>query len=70
MKTSNENNGAATGGIGFLGLLGILFIALKLTGVIDWSWWFVLLPIYGPAALVITFLLIAFLVIVISESFN
>ena len=26
--------------------LGLLFIGLKLTGHIDWSWWFVLLPFY------------------------
>jgi len=30
----------------FLGLLGLLFIALKLTGIIDWSWWLVTLPLY------------------------
>lgn len=39
--------------IGFLGLLAILFIALKLTGVIAWSWWAVLLPIYGPLLLLV-----------------
>ncbi|AWD93332.1 hypothetical protein AB9_095 [Acinetobacter phage vB_AbaM_B9] len=31
-------------GIGFLPLLTIVFIALKLTGYIAWSWWLVLLP--------------------------
>jgi hypothetical protein len=39
--------------IGFLGLLALLFIGLKLGGVIAWSWWLVLLPLYGPAALLI-----------------
>lgn len=38
-------------GIGFLGLLGIVFIILKLTDVIDWSWWWVTLPLWGGAAL-------------------
>lgn len=33
-------------GIRFLYLLGLLFIALKLTNNIDWSWWYVLLPFY------------------------
>jgi hypothetical protein len=33
--------------MGFLGWLGILFIALKLTGYIEWSWALVTLPIYG-----------------------
>lgn len=39
-----------TGGISFLGLLAIVFITLKLTNVITWSWWWVLLPLWGPAA--------------------
>jgi len=37
-----------TGGIGFLGLLAIVFIVLKLTGYIAWSWWWVLAPIWIP----------------------
>ena len=41
---NNENNNG--GGIGFLGLLTILFIALKLTGYINWSWLWVLSPIW------------------------
>lgn len=35
----------------FLGLLALLFIGLKLTDHIDWSWWWVLAPIWGPFAL-------------------
>ena len=49
----------ATGGIGFSGLLTIVFITLKLIGKIDWSWWWVLAPIWIPAALVIGCVLIA-----------
>ena len=30
----------------FLGLLGLIFIVLKLIGVIAWSWWFVLSPLF------------------------
>ena len=40
-----------TGGIGFLGLLTIAFIVLKLCAVIDWSWWWVLAPLWGPFAI-------------------
>lgn len=39
--------------IGFLGLLGLVFITLKLCGVIAWSWWLVLLPLYGGLAIVL-----------------
>lgn len=40
-----------THGVSFFGLLGLLFIALKLCAVIDWSWWLVLLPLYFWPAL-------------------
>ena len=42
--------------VGLLGLLGLVFITLKLCDVIAWSWWLVLLPIYGGAALAFGFL--------------
>lgn len=41
-----------------IGLLGILFVGLKLGGVIDWSWWLVLLPFYGGISLALVFILI------------
>ena len=47
----------------FMGLLGILFIGLKLAGVITWSWWWVLSPIWIPlviGVLVSLFLLIKY----------
>lgn len=48
-----KSNGSIVVGTSFSSLLGLLFIALKLTKVITWSWGLVLLPIYGPAALII-----------------
>ena len=48
------------GGVGFLGMLGILFIGLKLTGHIDWSWWWVTLPLWGAFAVIIAALLVVF----------
>jgi len=45
--------GAASSGIGFGGLLTILFIGLKLTGYITWSWIWVLSPLWIPLAFVI-----------------
>jgi len=35
-----------SGGIGFTGLLTLLFIGLKLGGIIAWSWWWVLSPMW------------------------
>lgn len=45
------NNNTQTGGIGFIGLLTVLFIALKLTGVISWTWFWVLSPLIFSAGL-------------------
>lgn len=42
-----------SGGVGFLGLLTILFIGLKLGEVINWSWWWVLSPLWLPTLVVI-----------------
>lgn len=50
------------GGIGFLGLLTILFIALKLMGYIAWSWVWVLSPLWIPFAIGI----LAFVVFIIA----
>jgi hypothetical protein len=38
--------------------LGLLFITLKLTGVIAWSWWWVLLPIWLPLSIILILLAI------------
>lgn len=43
----------SSGGIGFIGLLTILFVGLKLGGVISWSWWWVLSPLWISFGLVI-----------------
>lgn len=45
-----KNSGG--GGIGFVGLLTIVFITLKLTRVIAWSWWWVLSPLWISVALI------------------
>jgi hypothetical protein len=47
----------SSGGIGFLGALTLIFITLKLTGHIDWSWWWVLSPLYLPVALIVAMIL-------------
>ena len=43
-------------GIGFAGLLTLVFIVLKLVGVISWNWLWVLSPIWIPAGLVVVLL--------------
>ena len=46
-----ENSGGG-GGISLFGVLGIVFVVLKLVGVINWSWWLVTLPFWGGFAVV------------------
>lgn len=50
MASSGYNNPRSNG---FLTLLLLLFITLKLTGVIAWSWWWVLAPFWIPLTLVL-----------------
>ena len=44
-------NKSTSGGIGFCSLLSIVFIVLKLIGVITWSWVWVLAPLWIPASI-------------------
>ncbi len=41
-----------------IGLLGVVFVTLKLTGYIGWSWWWVTVPFWGGGALFAASLLI------------
>lgn len=57
-----KDNNTSTGGISFLGLLTVLFIGLKLTGVIEWSWFWVLAPMLLPlsfALVIVLFIIVA-----------
>lgn len=52
---SNKNT---SNGLGITGVLLIVFIVLKLVGVINWSWWIVLIPLWINLALLIIVLAI------------
>lgn len=49
--SKDETTVRTGGGIGFFGLLTIVFITLKLCHVIDWSWWWVLSPVWITVAI-------------------
>ncbi|WP_280412586.1 hypothetical protein [Nocardia asiatica] len=57
-KTATTTS-TSTSGIGFGGALFLVFLVLKLTGYIDWSWWYVTAPLWGPLAFVGGILLVA-----------
>lgn len=66
---SNKQS-TASGGIGFAGLLTLIFITLKLTNFIDWSWWWVLSPIWISAAIYLSILAIFLLLALIGAAFT
>lgn len=47
MSKSKSNSGTGF----FVSLLTVAFIVLKLTNYIDWSWWWVLAPLWAPLSL-------------------
>ena len=60
----SENRTVVKGGASFTELLTLVFIVLKLTGVISWSWWWVLSPIwigFGLAAVICLIVLILYI---------
>ena len=67
MNNTKQTTGAA---VGFFDLLGIAFIVLKMCGVIAWPWWLVLLPIYGPLALVLLILIAGLLIALVKAVTN
>lgn len=64
----NNNGTAVTGGVGFVGLLQLVFIVLKLCKVITWSWWAVLLPTIISTGLVVVVILAIILIALLTPS--
>jgi hypothetical protein len=61
-KKSSSNSG-----IGVLGLLGVAFVVLKLTGYINWSWWLVTIPFWGGIGLLVLILLVVGMIYLVKE---
>ena len=66
LKNINGNT-SYNGGIGFCGILAIVFITLKLVGYITWSWWWVLSPLWIPFVVVIVFMVVCFCAVFLSQ---
>ncbi len=66
-----SNSSSNSGGVGFVGLLQVLFIGLKLTNFIAWPWWQVLLPtIISFSILIICLALVAFLLVLKEKEYK
>lgn len=59
----SDSNSSTSGGIGLFGATFLIFLTLKLTGFIDWSWWWVTAPLWGGLVLFLMILagLLAFI---------
>jgi hypothetical protein len=66
----SDTSTTSSGGIGLTGLLTIVFVVLKLTHVIGWSWVWVLSPIWISAAAVFGIFLIVVLLIAFAAAFG
>ena len=65
MAYRNEKSVTVMGGIGFLDALFLVFLVLKLTKVIDWSWWWITAPLWGQVALLIVILVVVTIVLAV-----
>jgi hypothetical protein len=63
-KNNMEDLPVRHGGPGMLGFTFLIFMTLKLTNVIDWSWWWVAAPLWIPSSIIIC---IAIIIIVYKE---
>ena len=61
----NNNSNVTRGGIGFCGLLTIVFIVLKLCKAISWSWVWVLAPLWISVAISLLFIIIVIIIALI-----
>jgi hypothetical protein len=50
---------ASSGSVSTVGLLGVVFVVLKLVHTIDWSWWWVTAPFWMPVTLVVAFTIVS-----------
>lgn len=66
----SSNSSSSSSGIGFSGLLTILFIGLKLTGHITWSWVWVLSPLWISALIFLAIVAIILIFAIIGGAFK
>ena len=63
IEQKNTNNA----GIGFFGLLQVIFIAGKVFGFLDWSWWLVFIPTFVSVGIVVLAILITVLIAIFTK---
>ena len=56
------NKEPKSSGLGILPVLQVVFLVLKLTGLIDWSWWLVLVPLWTDIGFGLLFIILALII--------
>ena len=62
-----NNKSASSGGFGLSGSVFLIFLTLKLTGHIAWSWWWVAAPLWCPVAVVVAIVIVAIPIMLIAD---
>ena len=63
----SEKSEGVSVGIGFWGGMFLVFLTLKLIGAIDWSWWIVTSPLWGPYAVILAIMAVLFAIVGVVE---
>ena len=66
----SKNTKTTTTGISLLGVLQIIFIVLKLCGLVDWSWWKVFIPMWIGLGIIAAFLLLYLVILIIAYIYD
>ena len=67
---SESNRVVTIGGTGFFNLLFLVFLVLKLTKVIDWSWWWITAPLWGPIGVCVVLFIIGAILIALANGYT
>jgi hypothetical protein len=63
----SNNSSSSSSGIGFCGMLAVLFIGLKLANIINWSWWWVLSPLWIGLIIVALIIFLVSMAVIITH---
>ena len=61
------SSSSSSGGIGFVGLLQVLFIGLKLTNYVTWSWWWIMSPVWICTIIIVIVLIVVFIIAIVTD---
>lgn len=67
---SESSKSITIGGTGFFNLLFLVFLVLKLTKVIDWSWWWITAPLWGPIGVCVVLFIIGAILIALADGYT